>query len=139
MDFKRATPGDAERILQFWIDSGASMSTTDEVGYVRRVTKNPAAVFVLALLDDKVIGTLLGTFDGWRGNMYRLVVSPAYRRQGVGRQLVRQVEEVFSEWGVRRTTVLIEADRPWAIEFWASVGYPRDEHIVRHLGILDSR
>ena len=36
------------------------------------------------------------------------------------------------------STVLVEVDRPWAAEFWKSVGYPRDEHIVRHLGILDS-
>jgi hypothetical protein len=30
----------------------------------------------------------------------------------------------------------VEADRPWAAEFWTAIGYPRDDHIVRHLGIL---
>ena len=39
--------------------------------------------------------------------------------------------------GVRRITVLIEVDRPWAMEFWTAVGYPRDDHIVRHVGTLD--
>jgi GNAT superfamily N-acetyltransferase len=110
------------------------MSTTDEPGYIRQVTENPAAVFVLALLDGQIVGSLLGTFDGWRGNMYRLVVHPEHRRQGIGRELVRRVEQVFLERGVRRTTVLIEVDRPHAMEFWSAVGYPRDEHVVRHLG-----
>ena len=32
---------------------------------------------------DALIGTLLGSFDGWRGNMYRLVVDPSRRRQGI--------------------------------------------------------
>jgi ribosomal protein S18 acetylase RimI-like enzyme len=136
MEFRRATPDDAELILQLWRDSGASMSTTDEVEYLRRVTKNPAAVFLIALVGGVMVGSLLGTFDGWRGNMYRLVVSPSHRRQGVGRELVRQVEHVFAEWGVRRITVLIEVDRPWATEFWSAIGYPRDEHVVRHLGML---
>jgi GNAT superfamily N-acetyltransferase len=68
--------------------------------------------------------------------MYRLVVRPDHRRQGIGRELVRRVERVFAEWGVRRITVLVEADRPWAAEFWTAIGYPRDDHIVRHLGIL---
>jgi GNAT superfamily N-acetyltransferase len=90
----------------------------------------------LAVAPNEIVGTLLGTFDGWRGNMYRLVVHPGRRRQGIGRELVRQIEQVFAEWGVRRVTVLIEVDRPWAMEFWTAVGYPRDDRIVRHVGTL---
>lgn len=135
MEFRRANPEDAESILRFWNHAGASMSTTDEVGDVRRVTENPAAVLLLAVIEGTIVGSLLGTFDGWRGNLYRLVVAPEYRRQGIGRQLVREVEQIFRQWGVKRTTVLIEVDRPWAIEFWSAVGYPRDERIVRHVGV----
>jgi ribosomal protein S18 acetylase RimI-like enzyme len=124
MEFRRATRHDAELILRFWEESGASMGTTDELVSVCRITENPAGVFVLALMDGELVGSLLGTFDGWRGNMYRLVVSPSHRRHGIGRELVRQVEEVFSAWGVRRITVSVEVDRPWAMEFWSAVGYP---------------
>ena len=138
MTFRRAIPDDAESILQFWRDSGASMSTTDEVEYVRRVANNPMAVFLLAVADNEIIGSLIGTFDGWRGNMYRLVVRPDRRRQGIARQLVRQVEQVFAEWGVRRVTALVEADRPTAMAFWSAVGYPRDTHVVRHLAVLNT-
>jgi adenosylhomocysteine nucleosidase len=92
-------------------------------------------VLLLAILDDQIVGSLLATFDGWRGNLYRLVVAPECRRQGIGRRLVREVEKIFENWGVRRTTVLIDVDRPWAAQFWSAVGYPRDEHIIRHVGI----
>jgi GNAT superfamily N-acetyltransferase len=137
MEFRRATRSDAESILGFWKDSGASMSTTDEVEYLRRLTENPCAVLLLAMVEGEIVGSLLRTFDGWRGNLYRLVVHPSHRRQGIARQLVRRVEEIFSKWGVKRITVLVEIDRPWAMEFWSAVGYPRDEHVVRHLGRLD--
>jgi hypothetical protein len=36
-----------------------------------RVTENPAAVFVIAPVGGVIVGSLLGTFDSWRGNMYR--------------------------------------------------------------------
>jgi GNAT superfamily N-acetyltransferase len=137
MEFRPAQPHDAELILRFWQDAGASIGVTDDVEHIRRVVTNPAAVLLLAVDQDEIVGTLLGAFDGWRGNLYRLVVHPSRRRQGIARQLVRQVEQIFAEWGVRRITVLIEVDRPWAAEFWAAVGYPRDEHIVRHVGTLD--
>ena len=93
-------------------------------------------MLLLAEAENEIVGTLLGTFDGWRGNMYRLAVHPSRRRQGLGRELVRQVEAVFATWGVSRITALIEVDRPWAGPFWAAVGYPRDEHVVRHVGTL---
>ena len=136
MTFRRATPEDAEPILRVWQASGASMRATDQVEQVRRVISNPAAVFVVAVAGDEIIGTLLGTFDGWRGNMYRLVVHPNRRRQGIARELVRRVEQVFAEWGVRRVTALVEVDRRWATAFWAAVGYPLDNRVVRHVGTL---
>src|SRR5688500_8060977 len=120
MEFRRALPEDAASVLQFWKDSGASMSATDEVEYVRRAIANPAAVLLLAEEGVQIVGSILGTFDGWRGNMYRLVVRPSHRRQGIARQLVRHTETVFSEWGVKRITALVEVDRPWARAFWSA-------------------
>jgi ribosomal protein S18 acetylase RimI-like enzyme len=136
IEFRTALPDDAERIVRFWHESGASMGVTDTIERVRRVLSNPAAVLMLAVDDAAIVGTLLGADDGWRGNMYRLVVHPSRRREGIARQLVRHVERVFADWGVRRVTVLIEVDRPWAKDFWTAVGHPRDDHIVRHVGAL---
>jgi ribosomal protein S18 acetylase RimI-like enzyme len=139
VEFRRATFKDAEAILRLWQDSGASMGVTDEPDYVRRAAEHSTAIFVLALDGDEIIGSLLGTFDGWRGNMYRLVVHPRHRRQGIGRELVRHVELAFAELDVRRITALVEVDRPDAIAFWSAVGYPRDEHVIRHVGVIRSR
>ena len=83
-----------------------------------------------------LVGTVLGTFDGWRGNIYRLVVHPTWRRKGLGTTLVRRLEDHFREWGVRRVTVLVEVDRPEAAAFWTAIGYPRDDHVVRHVGVV---
>jgi GNAT superfamily N-acetyltransferase len=135
---RAATAGDAERIVQFWRDSGASMGANDSVEQVRRAIEHPAALLVVAESKNELLGTLIGTYDGWRGNLYRLVVRLDRRREGIGRQLVTRVEQFFAERGARRITVLIEVDRPWAVDFWTAVGYPRDHHIVRHVGTIES-
>jgi len=53
----------------------------------------------------------------WRGNTYGLVVHPNRRRQGIARQLMRDVEHVFAERVVHRITILIEVD---ARGLWSS-------------------
>jgi len=138
IDLRAATADDAERVVQFWHNAGASMGPLDSVAHVRGAITHPAARLLVAEAGDMLVGTLLGTFDGWRGNMYRLVVHPDSRRQGIARQLVKRMEQFFGEVGARRITVLIEVDRPWAVEFWTAVGYPRDHRIVRHVGTMQS-
>lgn len=138
ISFRSATADDAERIVRFWHDSGASMTSTDSAENVRRVVAHPGATLVVAEAGPDIVGTLIGSFDGWRGNMYRLVVRPDRRREGIGRQLVKRVELFFARHGAHRVTVLIEADRPWAVAFWTAVGYPFDPRIIRHVGTLDA-
>ena len=138
MNLRRATPDDAGRIVRFWHEAGASMGPTDSVEHLRRAVAHPGALLIVAEAEQAIVGTLLGSFDGWRGNMYRLVVDPSRRRQGIARQLVNHIEQFFAEQGAHRITVLIEADRPWAVEFWNAVGYPFDPHVVRHVGTLVS-
>jgi ribosomal protein S18 acetylase RimI-like enzyme len=112
------------------------MSVTDEADYLQQGINNPAAVLLLAIDDGQLVGSLLGTFDGWRGHMYRLVVHASHRRQGLGRELVARVERVLRDSGAKRVVCLIEVDRPWATDFWSAVGYGRNDHIV-HVGVLE--
>ena len=137
MKFRRATANDAESILGLWNSSGASMLPVDTTNSVRRATAHPGVVFLLAEDQGRLVGSLIGAFDGWRGNMYRLVVLPSHRRKGIATKLVRLVEEVFGQWKVNRVTALVENDRPWATQFWESAGYPKDEHSIRHVANLN--
>jgi GNAT superfamily N-acetyltransferase len=136
MTFRQATPDDADAVVTFWESAGAGMGSTGDCDSVRVALAHPMAMMLLAVEEGRIAGSLLGTFDGWRGNMYRLVVAPELRRGGIATELVRQMEQAFVKWGVRRVNVLVERDRPWAAAFWTAVGYPRDERIDRHVASL---
>jgi GNAT superfamily N-acetyltransferase len=106
---------------------------TDDLAHLTRITTNAYAALLLAVEDDQIVGTLLGTYDGWRGTLYRMVVRSDKRRRGIGRDLVGRMHAIFAEWGVKKAQALVEVDRPWARQFWSAVGYPHDERIVRHV------
>ena len=136
MTIQRATVDDADALVAFWATAGASMGYTDNADCVRAAIVSSRAVMLLATDEGRIVGSLLGTFDGWRGHMYRLVVDASQRRRGIATSLVRQMEALFREWGVKRVNVLVERDRPWAREFWMAVGYPLDERMERHVATL---
>jgi ribosomal protein S18 acetylase RimI-like enzyme len=129
-------PKDIEHVLALWREAEAIPSITDNTDDLRRaVADNPAHVLVAAV-DGQLVGSIIGTFDGWRGNIYRLAVHPGYRRRGIARRLVAEVERRLVQEGAKRITALVEKNHPWATGFWEAVGYGADSRIVRHVRSL---
>jgi ribosomal protein S18 acetylase RimI-like enzyme len=85
----------------------------------------------------RVVGSIIGTFDGWRGNIYRLAVHPDFRRRGIARALVAEVEKRLRQQGAKRITALVEKNHAWATGFWQAVGYGIDQRIARHVRTLE--
>jgi ribosomal protein S18 acetylase RimI-like enzyme len=130
---------DREGVLELWRQADATPSVTDTAEDLRRVIAVNTAFVLVAEVEGQMIGCILGTFDGWRGNIYRLAVHPYYRRQGVARALVVEVERKLQQQGAKRITALVEKDHPGAVAFWEAVGYPIDERIVRRVRNLPAR
>ena len=120
-------------VLELWRQADATPGVTDTADDLgRAITESPAHVLV-AEVGRRLVGSIIGAFDGWRGNIYRLAVHPDHRRQGVARALVGEVEKRLARQGARRITALVEKDHPWAMSFWEAVGYRVDERIVRRV------
>jgi ribosomal protein S18 acetylase RimI-like enzyme len=129
-------PEDIEHILELWRQAEATPSATDNADDLRRAVADPPANVLVAEVDGQIVGSIIGTFDGWRGNIYRLAVHPNYQRRGIARALVAEVEKWLARQGARRITALVEKDHPWAGRFWQLVGYALDSRIVRHVRSL---
>src|SRR6266567_8788149 len=99
-----ARPDEAEALLALWRLADAVPGLTDTLGDVQKLIATPSARLLVVESDGHLIGSIIGTFDGWRGNIYRLAVHPDYRRQGVARALVAEVEKRLTRQGARRIT-----------------------------------
>jgi ribosomal protein S18 acetylase RimI-like enzyme len=134
-----ARPDEAQQVLALWQEADATPSPTDTRDEVTRLLGEASAVLLVVEADGRLVGTVIGGWDGWRGNIYRLAVLPAYRRRGIARALVGEAERRLHRMGARRISALVESDHLWATDFWDSLrasGYRHDERMRRYVKTL---
>lgn len=127
---------DVPAILEFWLAAEATPSVTDTADDLHRAIASNSARVLVAEISARLVGTIIGTFDGWRGNIYRMAVHPDFRRRGIGRALVAEIDDWLVGQGAKRVTALVEKDHAWATSFWTAVGYGVDQRIARHVRTL---
>jgi ribosomal protein S18 acetylase RimI-like enzyme len=131
---RRGEHEDAQAILDLWSEERSEhASTADRLADVERLIGDSPAALLVAECGAEIVGALIAGWDGWRGNMYRLAVSKAYRRKGIGIALTRAGEEHLHSCGVRRVTALVAFEDEAAGAFWESAGYPQDQEIGRRV------
>jgi ribosomal protein S18 acetylase RimI-like enzyme len=136
---RQARPEEALQVLALWQEADATPSPTDTRDEVMKLLGEAAAVLLVAEADGRLAGTVIGGWDGWRGNIYRLAVLPGYRRRGIARALVGEAERRLHGMGAKRISALVESDHPWATDFWDSLGasgYRHDERMRRYVKTL---
>ena len=124
--FRPCEARDIDAVLDLWLRAEAVPRPTDHVAALSRRLERDPELFVLALDGGRIVGSLMGGWDGWRGNLYRLAVDPGYRRQGLALALLERVEDALRAKGAARIVACAFPEEPGVLEFWAGAGYSLD-------------
>jgi ribosomal protein S18 acetylase RimI-like enzyme len=123
---------DIDGVLALWAQARSAAATThDDAESVARLLDHTPDALLVADCEGELVGVLLVAWDGWRGNMYRLAVLPAWRRRGIARRLVEAGHERLRGKGARRITALVAHAEGQATGLWRATGYDLDTQLSR--------
>lgn len=111
-------------LYSFWKRVGLDVSSFTEEKKITQQTLelNSNSCFV-AEDKGKVIGTVLGTFNGRRGWIYHLAVIPEYQHKGTGSKLMKKAEIALKKRGAPRVLLGIFNSNKETFEFYERLGY----------------
>jgi ribosomal protein S18 acetylase RimI-like enzyme len=87
--------------------------------YLRR---NPGCSFVALTDTGALAGVALAGHDGRRGYLHHVAVAVAFRKQGLGRELVDRCAAALKAEGIEKLNFWVKADNATGRAFWNSIG-----------------
>ena len=135
------TIDDYDALVCLWEDGGLPYRPDgrDRRERIARELEGPCSVFLAAEEGGRLVGAILGTHDGRKGWVNRLVVAPSHRRRGIAKALVDEVEKRLAELGIEVIACLVEDWNRNSIEFFSAIGYVYDEEVLYYSRRKDER
>ncbi len=120
-------PEDYPAARYLWENAGPGINVrrSDEPEEIQKKLQRDPDLFLVAEADGKIVGTVIGGFDGRRGLLYHLAVEADYRKQGIGSLLMDEVERRLKAKGCLKCYLMVTAENENAMRFYESLGWER--------------
>ena len=118
---------DEEFVVQLWIDCGLVVPWNDPHRDIQRKLQVQPEMFLVACLDDQLIGTVMAGYDGHRGWINYLAVHPQHQRTGVATRLMDEAEALLRLAGCPKINLQVRGINAGVIEFYKGMGFKADD------------
>ena len=118
---------DKKSVIQLWIDCGLVVPHNNPARDIERKLGIKPEWFLVGELDGKVIATCMAGYEGHRGWINYLAVSPVLQRKGYARAMMKRAEEILTDVGCPKVNLQIRAANLKVIEFYRNIGFKIDD------------
>ena len=118
-------PEDYPAVYDLWARSGPGIQLrkSDEPEEIAKKLQRDPDLFLVAEAEGRIVGAVMGGFDGRRGMIYHLAVDPAFRGRGIGRALMAEVEQRLIAKGCLRAYLLVTEENQEVVSFYRRLGW----------------
>jgi len=129
MHIRAFEAGDESSVVQLWMDCGLVVPWNDPRKDIHRKIKVQREMFLVATVDETVVGSVMAGYEGHRGWVNYLAVHPDYRGRGIAVSLMDTVEEKLRSAGCPKINLQIRSSNTEVIDFYTKIGFKVDQAI----------
>ncbi len=123
---------DYERILEIWDDAKLPYKPEgrDSKESIKKQMEEFGDLFLGAEVNGRLVGVIIGSWDGRKGWLNRIAVEPAFQGMGIAKMLTSACEEALRERGARIFAMLIEDNNENSLKLAERMGYKIQRNIL---------
>lgn len=117
---------DESDVISLWDRCGLLRPWNDPHKDIRRKRGVRPDQFLVGLISDEIVATAMVGYDGHRGWIYYLAVSPDHQRQGLGSAIMDEAERLLRAEGCPKINLQVRTSNTEVIDFYRSIGFTED-------------
>lgn len=127
---RSATDSDIGALKRLWDICGLTRPynhAPTDIAFARRGANSDVLVLERG---GTIAASVMVGHDGHRGTAYYVAVDPAFRRQGLGAEIMRAAETWLRDRGIWRMNLKVRRSNAAVCEFYQSLGYEELDVLV---------
>ena len=121
--------GDEEALVSLWNMCKLTVPWNNPYKDIARKLKVQAELFLVGYLEDKLIASVMGGYDGHRGWINYLAVHPEFQASGYGNQLMDNVETRLRKLGCPKINLQIREGNDKVFSYYQKLGFVEEKRI----------
>ena len=121
--------GDEESLVSLWNICKLTVPWNNPYKDIARKLKVQAELFLVGYLEDKLIASVMGGYDGHRGWINYLAVHPEFQGRGYGNQLMDNVETRLRKLGCPKINLQIRDVNDKVSSYYQKLGFVEEKRI----------
>lgn len=127
MNIRPFQTSDENAVVTLWEACGLVRPWNDPHKDIARKLNVQPELFLVGLEGERVVGTVMAGYEGHRGWINYLAVSPDHQGRGLGRRLMDEAEQRLRAVGCPKINLQVRSGNEAVRQFYESIGYSLDE------------
>ncbi len=117
---------DEAALISLWRDCGLVVPWNNPAADISRKCADSPELFFVGELDGRLVASCMAGYDGHRGWIYYLAVSPELQRRGLASIIVAHAERALAATGCAKIDLMVRDSNHSVQAFYQSIGYAVD-------------
>jgi len=118
---------DEESLVSLWQVCELTVPWNNPHKDIARKLQVQPELFLVGILDSRLIATVMGGYDGHRGWINYLAVHPDFQGNGYGQGIMNSVETALREMGCPKINLQIRTGNDKIGSFYQKLGFTNDQ------------
>ena len=129
MNIKPYHPDNQQAVINLWQACNLVVAWNDPVKDIQRKMLVDPDLFLIGELSEDIVATVMGGYEGHRGWINYLAVSPEHQRKGYARAMMQQVEVLILQKGSPKINLQVRSNNIDVIQFYQAIGYDNEDAV----------
>ena len=128
---------DEAEVVDLWRRCGLVRPVNDPHRDIARKLAHSPALFLVGTVNGGVVATAMAGYDGHRGWVNYLAVTPERQNAGLGARIMASAERLLRELGCPKINVQVRTTNPRVLAFYGKTGFVEDAVISLGKRLVD--